>query len=149
VRNNGGGQQMSQKHLNLFLTLQLTQVLRLFSLLRQAAAEISLPSPPARSLVPSPPLATPVAGGRGTSFLCSIVRVRACILWCVIGLVGAELGQIILSQLHYHTSGDLHIDVSELMAIVCLSAWSSHCSLDLARSISRRVAGVHHYPWWR
>jgi hypothetical protein len=90
-----------------------------------------------------------VAGGRGTSFLCSIVRVRACLLWCVVGLVGAAPGQIILSQLHYHTSGNLHSDVSELMAIVCLSAWSSHCSLDLVRSISRRVADVHHYPWRR
>jgi hypothetical protein len=59
-------------------------------------------------------------------------------------LLSVITGQINISQLYSHTSGDLHGSISELMAMcVCRSfrsaAWSSHCLLDLARSISRCV----------
>jgi hypothetical protein len=58
-----------------------------------------------------------------------------------------------LPQLYFHTGGDLHDGVSELMAsCACRSfrsaAWSSRRSLDLARSVSRCVAGVH-WRWGR
>jgi hypothetical protein len=59
-------------------------------------ATITLPpsrSPLAKALLPS-------SEGRGTSFLCSVVRVRACILWCIFGLMGVAPVQINLPQLH-------------------------------------------------
>jgi hypothetical protein len=54
--------------------------------------------------------------------------------------VGASSWQIILPQLHSHTSGDLHGGISELMAMcACRSlrstTWSSRRSLDLANSV--------------
>jgi hypothetical protein len=119
---------------------------------RQAAVAASLSHlHRPRSWSPLPSLAAPAAGRRGTSFLCFVGRVRACLLWCVIGMVGAASGQINLSQLHSHTGGDLHGGISKLMATGACRylrsiAWFSRCSSDLARSVSRRVAGVCRYP---
>jgi hypothetical protein len=91
--------------------------------------------------------------GGGTSFLRSglVVRVSFCLLWCVVGVVGAASGEINLPQLHSHTGGDLHGGVSELLATcACRSfrsaAWSSRRSSDLARSVSQRVTGVCRCP---
>ena len=71
---------------------------------------------------PLPSIATPVAGGRGTPFLRSVVRVWICRSWCVVGVVGAAPGRINLLQLYSHTGGVFHGDVSELMALcVCRS----------------------------
>jgi hypothetical protein len=66
-------------------------------------------------------------------------------------VVGAAPGLIKLPQLYSRTADDLHDYVSELISLYdCLSfrsvAWSPHRSSDLARSVSRRVADVRHYP---
>jgi hypothetical protein len=47
---------------------------------------------------PLPLLAVPAAGGRGTSFLHSVVSVRACMLWCVVWMVDAAPRRINLSN---------------------------------------------------
>jgi hypothetical protein len=117
---------------------------------RAAATTPKVPDLQCGHWFPLPSLAALAAGGKGTSFLPSIVRVRACLLWCIIVVVGAMLGQINLPQFYSHTGGDLHGGVSELVAMFsCRSfrsvAWSSRCSSDLARSISWHVAGVRHY----
>lgn len=88
--------------------------------------------------------------GEGTSFFLRFV-VRAWLLWCIVGVVGAAPGQINLPQLHSHTGGDLHGGVSELLATcACRSfrsaGWSSHRSSDLARSVFRRVTGACRCP---
>jgi hypothetical protein len=64
-----------------------------------------------------PPLAAPAVGGRGTSFLCSnlVFRARVCLLWCVVGVVGAAATRINLAQLYSRTSVDLYDSVSEFM----------------------------------
>ena len=50
------------------------------------------------------------------------IRVRIVLAWCVVGVVGAALGQINLPQLHSHTGVVLHGGVSELVALcVCRS----------------------------
>jgi hypothetical protein len=93
------------------------------------------------------PLLRPEGGG--TSFLRSglVFRVRVCLLWCVVVVVGATAGRINLPQLYSHTGGVLHGGVSQLMAS-CASrsfrsaAWSSRRSSDLARFVSRRVAVI-------
>jgi hypothetical protein len=92
--------------------------------------------------VPLHPLAAPVAGGRGISF-CS----RSCLLWCVVGMVGAAPKRINLSQLHSRTDDELHDSVSELMkTCACRSfrsiAWSFRYSLDFVRYVSHVVAFV-------
>jgi hypothetical protein len=89
--------------------------------------------------------------GGGTSFLRLVVRVRINLLWCVVGMVGATSGQINLPQLYSHIGVDLYGGVSELMApCACrsfrLAPWSSRRSSDLARSVSRCVAGLHWRP---
>jgi hypothetical protein len=60
-------------------------------------------------------------------------------------------GRINLSQLYSHIGGDLHDDISELMARCACPffrsiAWSSRCSLDLTRFVSRRVTGIRLCP---
>jgi hypothetical protein len=96
----------------------------------------------------------PLVGGRGISFL-RVVRVRACLRWCIVVVVGATFGQIKLSQLQSHAGSDLHGGVSGLMA-TCAGrsfrsvAWSSRSSSDLARSASQwpsLVAGVRWFLW--
>jgi hypothetical protein len=99
---------------------------------------------------PLPPLVAPAAGRRGVSFL-RVVRVRACLLWWVVGVLGAMSGKIKLSQLHSHTGGDLCGGVSELMTTCTgwsfrLAARPSRHSSDLVRSVSRRVAGLCRRP---
>jgi hypothetical protein len=100
----------------------------------------------------SPPSAC-CSGSKREGDLVSLLdfRTRVYLLWCVVGVVGAAAGQINLPQLYSHIGGDLHDGVSELMAsYACRSfrsvAWSSRRSLDLARSNSRCVAGVHWRP---
>jgi hypothetical protein len=98
---------------------------------------------------PRPPLAAPTAGGRGTSFLYFGLVVKVYMLWCIVGVAGATSGQIYLPQLYSHIYDDLHGGVLELMTtFACQSfrsaAWSSRRYSELARSISRRVAGL---PW--
>jgi hypothetical protein len=66
-------------------------------------------------------------------------------------VVGAAPRRINLPQLYSHTGVDLHGGVSELMAtFACRSfrsaAGSSCRSSDLARLVSRSVAGVRRYP---
>jgi hypothetical protein len=79
--------------------------------------------------------------GEGTSVLRSglIVRVRFCLLRCVVRVVGATSEQINLPQLYSHTDDDLHGGVSGLMTKCGARSfgsafWSSHLSSDLARS---------------
>jgi hypothetical protein len=88
--------------------------------------------------------------GRGTLFLHSslVVKVRFCLMWCVVRVVGAASGRINLPQLYSHVSGDgLLAGVSELTA-TCASqsfgtaSWSSRRSSDLARSNSRCIVVI-------
>jgi hypothetical protein len=53
------------------------------------AAANSLPPISSGRWPPLPPLAAGAAGGKGISFLRSVGRVRACLLYCVVGVVGA------------------------------------------------------------
>jgi hypothetical protein len=99
-------------------------------------------------------LAAPAKGGRRDLFPLFVGRFRACLLWCVNGMVGAAPGQINMHQLHYHTGGNLHGYVSELMTTcACRSlrsiGWYSRCSSNLMRSVSRCVAIAYRYPWQR
>jgi hypothetical protein len=52
--------------------------------------------------------------GEGTSFFRFVAR--ACVLWCIVGVVGAAPGQINLPKLQSHISSDLYNGVSELLA---------------------------------
>jgi hypothetical protein len=82
--------------------------------------------------------------GRGDiiPMLWSIVgRVKICLLWCIVGVVGAAAGQINMPQLYYCTSGDLHDDSSDFMAMCDgqsfrLTSWFSRCSLDQFLDVS-------------
>jgi hypothetical protein len=53
---------------------------------------------------------------KGTLFLCLVVRVRVCLLWCNVGVAGAVARRINLPHLHSHTGDDLHGGVSQVMA---------------------------------
>jgi hypothetical protein len=108
---------------------------------------------------PLPSLATPVAGERRISFLHLVVRVRINLLWYIVGVVGATSGRINLPQLYSHTDDDIHNGVLKFYSNVCwsisqigsmvfslrLAAWSSHCSSNLARSVSWCITDVHRY----
>jgi hypothetical protein len=104
-------------------------------------------SPPLWALGPSP--STCRSGGRrGGDLVPSVCSQGLSAVVCHWGggTVGAASEQINLSQLHSHTGGDLHGGVSEFMATCAcrslrLTAWSSRCSSNLGRSVSRRVAG--------
>jgi hypothetical protein len=96
---------------------------------------------------PLSPLAALAAGGRRTLFLHLVVTVRVCLLWCAVGVVGVAPERINLLHLYSHIGDHLHDGVSEVMATCVVqsfrsAAWSSRCSLDLARSISWCVAGL-------
>jgi hypothetical protein len=80
---------------------------------------------------PFPPLAAPtVTGGRGISFLHSglVVRVRFCLSWRNIGMVGAASGWINLPQLYSHIGDDLQGGASELMAMCADRSFRSAAS---------------------
>jgi hypothetical protein len=99
---------------------------------------------------PLPLLASPIVGGRGTLFLRLVVRVRIYLLWCAIAMVGAALERINLPLLYSHTGDNLHGGASEVMETCVVrtfrsATWSSRRSSDLARSVSRCVAGLR----WR
>jgi hypothetical protein len=87
----------------------------------------------------------------GASFLCSVVRIRACHRWCIVRVMGAAPRQINLSQLHSHTGSDLRGGVSELI-VTCSCRFfrstvlSPRRSSDLARSVYGRVAIACIYP---
>jgi hypothetical protein len=95
--------------------LQQAQPLRLFLILVTGAAAPPFHLHRPRIWSPLPPIASLAAGGRGTLFLRFEGRVRACLLCCVVGMMGVVPGQINLPQLHSHTGGDLHGSISELM----------------------------------
>jgi hypothetical protein len=49
-------------------------------------------------------------------FLRLVVRVRVCLLWCIVIVVGVTPGRINMPHLYSHTGGDLHGGASEAMA---------------------------------
>jgi hypothetical protein len=75
-------------------------------------------------------------------FLRLVVRVKICLLWCVVGVVGAASERIDLPHLYSHTGDDLYGGVSEVMAtctvrlLVVLHIWR-----DLFLRVSLAFAG--------
>jgi hypothetical protein len=69
-----------------------------------------------------------------------------CLLWCVVGLVGAAPRRINPPQLYSYTDDDIHGEVSELMSTSYRSfrsaSWSSCRCSDMGRSVSRPVDDV-------
>jgi hypothetical protein len=113
-----------------------------------AAPPFHLHRPRSWSSLPS--LDAPVTGGRGTSFHRFVGKVRACLSWCIVGMVGAVPGQINLHQRPSHTGGGLHRGVSEFMAtrdrqlglLVVLQFWIDlFLDVSLARSSLPRQRG--------
>jgi hypothetical protein len=119
-------------------------------------APSSSQSPPARTLVLVPSSSACRSGGSKREEdlvppFWLVVRVRFCLLWRVVRMVGVASTRINLPQLYSHISDDLQGSVSEFMATCAnrsfrSAAWSSRRSSDLVRSVSWHVAGVRGYP---
>jgi hypothetical protein len=86
-----------------------------------------------------------------TLFLRLVVRVRVSLFWYDVGVVGVAFGRIKIPNLYPHTRGELHGGISEVIAMCVVrslisATWSSRRSSDLARSVSRCVAGLRWRP---
>jgi hypothetical protein len=61
------------------------------------------------------------------------------LLWCIVMVVGAESRRINLPQLYSYNGGDLHDDISELMA-------TSFGNQNIARVFKRCIHGINLAP---
>jgi hypothetical protein len=82
-----------------------------------------------------PQLAAPAVGERRTSFLRSVVSVRACMLWCAVWMVGAAPGRINLSNSN---------PTSAATFTVASRSWWQHVLIDADRQLGLLVLQI----WW-
>jgi hypothetical protein len=96
-----------------------------------------------------PSLAAFAVRGRGSLFLRSglFFRVRVCLTWFVVGVVGAATGQIILPKLYSHINVILHGGVSELMSLCACRLSDRQLGVQIWRDlfVSRCAASLR----WR